>query len=304
MKQYLLISNTTGYKINNDILNYISTKFKDIALIKKNFIELSPQKAYELEIQKEEINLELKNSIINFLSQQSIDCNFIKVTKNRKKKLLLADMDSTIIQEESLDELARQIGKEKEVIRITNEAMNGQIDFKKALLARVAILKGEPTEILEKLKKGISINDGAIELIKTMKHNKSITVLVSGGFTFLTEYLKTLLGFDYTHANSLEISYNNLNKMCLTGRVIDPILDREAKACYLDQYVTKNKLNYEDTICVGDGANDIEMIKKAGLGVSYNGKIALEKEADIHFKNTNLLGLLYAQGYSDKQIIS
>lgn len=304
MKQYLLISNTTGYKINNDILNYISTKFKDIALIKKNFIELSPQKAYELEIQKEEINLELKNSIINFLSQQSIDCNFIKVTKNRKKKLLLADMDSTIIQEESLDELARQIGKEKEVIRITNEAMNGQIDFKKALLERVAILKGQPAEILEKLKKGISINDGAIELIKTMKHNKSITVLVSGGFTFLTEYLKTLLGFDYTHANSLEISYNNLNKMCLTGRVIDPILDRKAKACYLDQYVTKNKLNYEDTICVGDGANDIEMIKKAGLGVSYNGKIALEKEADIHFKNTNLLGLLYAQGYSDKQIIS
>ena len=304
MKQYLLISNTTGYKINNDILNYISTKFKDIALKKKNFIELSPQKAYELEIQKEEINLELKNSIINFLSQQSIDCNFIKVTKNRKKKLLLADMDSTIIQEESLDELARQIGKEKEVIRITNEAMNGQIDFKQALLARVAILKGEPTEILEKLKKGISINDGAIELIKTMKHNKSITVLVSGGFTFLTEYLKTLLGFDYTHANSLEISYNNLNKMCLTGRVTDPILDRKAKACYLDQYVTKYKLNYEDTICVGDGANDIEMIKKAGLGVSYNGKIALEKEADIHFKNTNLLGLLYAQGYSDKQIIS
>ena len=304
MKQYLLISNTTENKINNSILNYLSQKLECSTFKETNFRELSPQKAYELEIQKEEINLELKNSIINFLSQQSIDCNFIKVTKNRKKKLLLADMDSTIIQEESLDELARQIGKEKEVIRITNEAMNGQIDFKKALLARVAILKGEPTEILEKLKKGISINDGAIELIKTMKHNKSITVLVSGGFTFLTEYLKTLLGFDYTHANSLEISYNNLNKMCLTGRVIDPILDREAKACYLDQYVTKNKLNYEDTICVGDGANDIEMIKKAGLGVSYNGKIALEKEADIHFKNTNLLGLLYAQGYSDKQIIS
>ena len=304
MKQYLLISNTTENKINNNILNYLSQKLECSTFKETNFKELSPQKAYELEIQKEEINLELKNSIINFLSQQSIDCNFIKVTKNRKKKLLLADMDSTIIQEESLDELARQIGKEKEVIRITNEAMNGQIDFKKALLARVAILKGEPTEILEKLKKGISINDGAIELIKTMKHNNSITVLVSGGFTFLTEYLKTLLGFDYTHANSLEISYNNLNKMCLTGRVIDPILDRKAKACYLDQYVTKNKLNYEDTICVGDGANDIEMIKKAGLGVSYNGKIALEKEADIHFKNTNLLGLLYAQGYSDKQMIS
>ena len=304
MKQYLLISNTTGYKINNDILDYISTKFKDIVFQKKNFRELSPKKAYELELQNKNIDLELQNFTVNLLSRNNIDCNFIKVTKDRKKKLLLADMDSTIIREESLDELARQIGKEKQVVRITNEAMNGQIDFKKALLARVAILKGEPTEILEKLKKGISINDGAIELIKTMKHNNSITVLVSGGFTFLTEYLKTLLGFDYTHANSLEISHNNLNKMCLTGRVIDPILDREAKACYLDQYVTKNKLNYEDTICVGDGANDIEMIKKAGLGVSYNGKIALEKEANIHFKNTNLLGLLYAQGYSDKQMIS
>ena len=304
MNQYLLISNTTGYKINNNILNYISTKFKDIALIKKNFIELSPQKAYELEIQKEEINLELKNSIINFLSQKSIDCNFIKVTKNRKKKLLLADMDSTIIQEESLDELAKQIGKEKEVIRITNDAMNGKIDFKKALIERVAILKGQPTEILEKLKLTISLNDCAIELIRTMKFNNAITVLVSGGFTFLTEHLKTLLGFDYTHANSLEISHNNLNNPHLTGRVIDPILDKKAKVLYLDQYVNKNKLNYEDTVCVGDGANDIEMIKKANLGVTFNGKKALDKEANIHFKSTNLLGLLYAQGYCDNQIIS
>ena len=212
-------------------------------------------------------------------------------------------MDSTIIKEESLDELARQIGMEKEVAKITNEAMNGRIDFKKALLKRVAILKGQPAEILEKLKKGISVNDGAKELIKTMKHNNSVTVLVSGGFTFLTEYLKKILGFDYTHANSLEISQNNSNDIFLTGRVTDPILDRQAKAWYLDQYVIKNKLSYEDTVCVGDGANDIEMIKKAGFGVSYNGKKALDREANIHFKNTNLLGLLYAQGYSDRQIM-
>ena len=213
-------------------------------------------------------------------------------------------MDSTIIKEESLDELAKQIGKEKEVIKITNDAMNGKIDFKKALLERVAILKDQPAEILEKLKKSININDGAIELIKTMKHNNSITVLVSGGFTFLTDYLKKSLGFEHAHANSLEICTNNLNKMYLTGKVIDPILDKHAKVWYLDDYVRKNKLDYEETICVGDGANDVEMIKKAGLGVSYNGKKVLEKEANIHFKTTNLLGLLYAQGYSDNQIIS
>jgi len=304
MKQYLLISNTTDYKINNNILDYLTTKLKDVTFEEKKFRLLSSHKAYELEIQNKDINLELKNSIINFLSQNQIDCNFIKVTKDRKKKLLLADMDSTIIKEESLDELARQIGKEKEVIKITNEAMNGRIDFKKALLKRVAIFRGQPAEILERLKKGISVNDGAVELIKTMKHNNSVTVLVSGGFTFLTEYLKKMLGFDYTHANSLEISQDNSNDIFLTGRVIDPILDKQAKAWYLDQYVIKNKLSYEDTVCVGDGANDIEMIKKAGFGVSYNGKKALDKEANIHFKNTNLLGLLYAQGYSDKEIIS
>ena len=304
MKQFLLISNTKENKIDNNILNYLSKKLEGASFNETNFKELSPQRAYELELKNEYINLEVKKFTKNFLLQNNIDCNFIKETKDRKKKLLLADMDSTIIKEESIDELARLIGKEKEVIKITNEAMNGKIDYKKALLERVAILKDQPAEILEKLKKSININDGAIELIKTMKHNNSITVLVSGGFTFLTDYLKKSLGFEHAHANSLEICPDNLNKMYITGKVIDPILDKHAKVWYLDNYVRKNKLDYEETICVGDGANDIEMIKKAGLGVSYNGKKVLEKNANIHFKTTNLLGLLYAQGYSDNQIIS
>ena len=304
MKQFLLISNTTGNKIDNNILHYLLKKLENITVKETLFRELSPQRAYELELKNKDISLELKKLTMHFLLQNNIDCNFIKGAKDRKKKLLLADMDSTIIKEESLNELARQIGKEKEVIKITNEAMNGKIDFKKALFERVAFLKDQPVEILEKLKESININDGAIELIKTMKYNNSITVLVSGGFTFLTDYLKKSLGFDHTHANSLEISHDNLNKKYLTGKVLEPILDNQAKACYLDEYVLNNKLNYEDTICVGDGANDIEMIKKAGLGVSYNGKKALEKEANIHFKVTNLLGLLYAQGYTDKQIVS
>jgi len=304
MKQYLLISNTIENKINNNMLSYISNKLENITFKKIKFRELSPQKAYELELRDEDINLELKNFTVSFFSENNIDCNFIKTSKNRKKKLLLADMDSTIIKEESLDELAKQIGKEKEIIRITKEAMNGRIDFKKALLKRVAILKGQPVKILEELKKNINFNEGAIELVKTMKYNNAITVLVSGGFTFLTDYIKTFLGFDYTHANSLEIYQNNLNDMFLTGRVINPILDKQSKVFFLDEYVSKNNFKYEDTICVGDGANDIDMIKKASLGISYNGKKILEESANIHFKKTNLLGLLYAQGYSDKQIIS
>ena len=149
MKQFLLISNTKEKKIDNHILNYLSKNLEDISFDDTNFRELSPQRAYELELKNKEINLELKKFTKNFLLQNNIDCNFIKETKNRKKKLLLADMDSTIIKEESLDELAKQIGKEKEVIRITNEAMNGKIDFKKALLERVAILKDQPAEILK-----------------------------------------------------------------------------------------------------------------------------------------------------------
>ena len=126
MKQYLLISNTIENKINNHILSFISNKLENITFKKIKFTELSPQKAYELELRNEDINLELKNFTVSFLSENNIDCNFIKTSKNRKKKLLLADMDSTIIKEESLDELAKQIGKEKDVIRITKEAMDAK----------------------------------------------------------------------------------------------------------------------------------------------------------------------------------
>ena len=136
-----------------------------------------------------------------------------------------------------------------------------------------------------------------------MNVNGSITVLVSGGFTFLTEYLKELLDFKHTHANKLQIIQNDLQNFEITGKVEGTILDKKAKLEYLNKYVKKYNLNYKDTICVGDGANDIEMIKHAGLGVSYYGKTALKKVADIHFNNTNLLGLLYAQGYTDSDII-
>ena len=264
--------------------------------------ELSPKKAYEWELSTNKYDHKLKKIIYDFQKNKEFDCNFITSVTNRKK-LLIADMDSTIIKEESLDELAKQIGKEKEVSYITNEAMNGKIEFKKALIKRVAILKGKSTDILETLKKNININDGAKELVKTMNVNGSITVLVSGGFTFLTEYIKDLLNFKYTHANSLEIIEKEFKKYEITGKVTEPILDNKAKLKYLNKYIKKYNLNYNDTICVGDGANDIEMIQNAGIGVSYFGKQSLNNAANVHFNHTNLLGLLYAQGYSDNDIV-
>ena len=303
MKDYLLISNTRENKISNFYLDLVSSYIQKSTNEQVHCRELSSRKAYEWGLASNKYDPKLEKIMSDFESNYGIDCNFIKITEKRRKKLLVADMDSTIIKEESLDELARQIGKEKEVSFITNEAMNGRIEFKKALEDRVAILKGNSTDILENLKKNININDGARELVKTMNMNGSITVLVSGGFTFLTEYLKELLDFKHTHANTLQIIRKEFQKFEITGKIKEPILDKNAKLEYLNKYIKKYNLNYKDTICVGDGANDIELIKHAGLGVSYYGKEALKKEADIHFNNTNLLGLLYAQGYTDSDII-
>ena len=302
MKDYLLISNTKENKISDFYLNLLSSHIEKSTNEKFSFRELSFRKAYEWGLVSNKYDTKLKKIISDFQSKYGIDCNFIKTFDKRKKKLLVADMDSTIIKEESLNELARHIGKEKEVSFITNEAMNGRLEFKKALIDRVAILKGNSTDILETLKKSVNINEGAKELVKTMNYNGSKTVLVSGGFTFLTEYLKDLLGFNHTHANTLQIIKKKSKKFEITGKVVGSILDKKAKLTYLSKYVEEYNLNYNDTICVGDGANDIEMIKHAGIGVSFNGKAALNKAADVHFNNTNLLGLLYAQGYTDNEI--
>ncbi len=303
MKDYLLISNTKENKISNFYLDLVSYHIENSTNEKVCFKELSSRKAYEWELVSNKYDSKLKKIMSDFQLNYEIDCNFIKTTEKRKKKLLIADMDSTIIKEESLDELAKQIGKEKEVSFITSEAMNGRIEFRKALIDRVAILKGNSTDILENLKKNININDGAEELVKTMNMNGSVTVLLSGGFTFLTEYLKKLLDFKHTHANQLQIIQKEFQKFEITGKVEEPILDKKAKLEYLNKYVKKYNFNYKDTICVGDGANDIEMIKHAGIGVSYYGKTSLNKVADVRFNNTNLLGLLYAQGYSDNDIV-
>tara|TARA_B110000090_G_scaffold75708_1_gene86103 strand:- start:2036 stop:2950 length:915 start_codon:yes stop_codon:yes gene_type:complete len=304
MDYYILISSTKEYKINPNIINFISKIIENITDKKIIPKQLSPQRAFEWKIVTPEINKNLISLIKDFLINKNIDFNLTSTVRERKKKLLLADMDSTIIKEESLDELAKLIGLEKEVSIITEKAMNGEIDFQEALIKRVSMLKNQPTEILNNLKNNININIGAKELIKTMNSNGAQTVLVSGGFTFLTEYLKTILDFSFAHANTLQISKSKNGIEVLTGRVELPILDKKAKLQILKQYTKKLNLNLEETICVGDGANDIEMIQNAGLGVSYNGKDILDKTADLIFRHTNLKGLLYAQGYTDKEIVS
>ena len=299
----ILISNTSDNVINSNLIDFISEEIKKINKVDIYFKELSTNKAYECFLPPDELSDQLSKFINKLKIQYKLDINLIDSKNIRKKKLLLADMDSTIIKEESLDELAKLIGKEKEIVQITKNAMEGKIDFKKALFKRVSMLKGVSFDILDNLKTNIEINEGACELIKTMKHNGAVTVLVSGGFTFLTNYLKDKLGFDFVHANYLQYFTDETGEMLLNGKVSEPILDKEAKLKYLNKYLYDYNLSCYDTICVGDGANDIDMIVKSGMGISFNGKRALKDVADLHFEYTNLLGLLYAQGYSDSEII-
>ena len=299
----ILISNTSDNVINSSLIDFISEEIKKINKADIYFKELSTNKAYECFLPPDELSYQLSKFINKLKIQYKLDINLIDSKNIRKKKLLLADMDSTIIKEESLDELAKLIGKEKEIVQITKNAMEGKIDFKKALFKRVSMLKGVSFDILNKLKTNVEINEGASELINKMKHNGAITVLVSGGFTFLTNYLKDKLGFDFVHANYLQYFTDETGEMLLNGKVSEPILDKEAKLRYLNKYLSDYNLTYYDTICVGDGANDIDMIVKSGMGISFNGKRALKDVADLHFEHTNLLGLLYAQGYSDSEII-
>ncbi len=246
---------------------------------------------YLKELQK--LNIEIKNHMPDF-----VDC-IILPKKNRKKKLLIADMDSTIIKEETLDEVANYLGVSKKISKITELAMDGKIDFEEALRERVNLLKGTNIEILKLvLEKHITINDGAEILIKTSKKNHCKTALVTGGFSLFSNEIGKKLGFDYVISNSLELNGNHL-----TGNLIGKIIDRAEKKKSLEDLAKKNGINRIETLAVGDGANDIDMIKQAGIGVSYYGKTKLQEDADINISNGNLTSILYIQGYEKKDFV-
>ena len=205
-------------------------------------------------------------------------------------------MDSTIIKEESLDEIAEDAGIGNEIKNITKKAMSGELDFKEALLERIKLLNNYPLENIFKLNSKIQINDGAKELVKVMKSRSCITVLISGGFSPSVSYVAKKIGFDYYHCNNF-LYKNKTGKIVLNGFVQNPILDKNSKLDITKSYLKKLKLTLNDVISVGDGANDVNLIKNSGIGVSYKGKQILNNVADIVFNHTNLKGILYLQNY-------
>ncbi|MGH1445050.1 MAG: phosphoserine phosphatase SerB [Cognatishimia sp.] len=217
--------------------------------------------------------------------------------EGRKKKMLLADMDSTMIQQECIDELAAEAGVGERVSEITAKAMNGELDFEGAIDERVGLLKDLPEGIIDHvLKMRIDFMPGGKALVQTMKANGGYGALVSGGFTAFTAKVASELGFDENRANTLEIANGTL-----TGKVVRPILGREAKLEALDEITAKLGITREDVLAVGDGMNDLLMLQNAGVGVALHGKPALQAECDVRINHGDLTALLYIQGYAKNE---
>jgi phosphoserine phosphatase len=224
----------------------------------------------------------------------------VQPADGRRKKMLLADMDSTMIGQECIDELADAAGVGARVKEITARAMNGELDFEGALRERVGLLKGLPERaIAEVLADRITLTRGGPELIATMKANGAYTALVSGGFTAFAGPIADQLGFDEHRANRLLVEDDKL-----TGAPAEPILGREAKIAALREITDKLGITVEEAMAVGDGANDLGMLHLAGAGVALHAKPVVAAECDIRINHGDLTALLYIQGYSADEFVS
>ncbi len=218
---------------------------------------------------------------------------FVVQNRGRRKGLLIADMDSTIVSSETLDELAAYAGVQAEVVAITKRSMNGEVDFRDALRERVALLRGLNLSALEATWQATRLTPGALTLVATMRAHNALTALVSGGFTFFTGRVAALCGFDEHRANTLLD-----DGTVLTGGLAEPLLDPGAKLAALEELAAARGVKLGATLAVGDGANDLQMIGAAGMGVAYHAKPIVAAAAKHRVEHADLRALLFLQGYS------
>lgn len=250
---------------------------------------LSPDEAVEFAMPKVPDN---RWEVWEDLQHLRVDL-LLQPAQGRRKKMLLADMDSTMIRQECIDELAEEAGVGGHVKEITVRAMNGELDFESALLERVALLRGLSERVITKvLESRITLMPGGLELVSTMRANGAHTALVSGGFTAFTGHVAGILGFDETRANTLLIEAGRL-----IGDVAYPILGRAAKVTALEEITARLGIASADVIAVGDGANDLGMLGRAGAGVALHAKPSVAAQCDLRVNHGDLTALLYLQGY-------
>ena len=207
--------------------------------------------------------------------------------KKKKKGLVLFDLDSTLIEEETIDELAKLAGVEEDVKRITKDAMNGKIDFEESLRKRVALLKGLPIDSVKGLIPKLRLTKGAKETIEELKNRGYVVGVVSGGFTIVTEKIKKDLNLDYAYSNELVVKDGKL-----TGEVRGRVMSSTAKGDILEEIAKRENIDLKDTVVVGDGANDISMFKRAGFGIAFCAKEILKKNADVSIERRDLREIL------------
>jgi len=240
----------------------------------------------------------LKGRVIAKSHELNIDLALQKMEAYRKnKRLVFFDMDSTLVDMEIIDEMAQKAGVFKEVSRITEKARRGDIDFEEALTQRVALLKGLKVEELEKIRDEMRLSEGAEELVETLKGLGYKLGLVSGGFDYFADFLKGRLKLDFSFANQLEFKSG-----ALTGKVLGKIVDNAYKARIVNMVSSEEGVLLDQTIAIGDGANDVLMLGQAGLGIAYNAKEKVERAANMSLGRARLKNILYILGISDEEM--
>ncbi len=292
----ILISDPTVLPLVDPLIDDVKGGLESIGATVNSIEWLAPEQACDLHFRGVPRSAAL-DVIRVVIGGSPIDINVV-VTSGRRKKLLISDMDSTIVDCETLDDLADFAGVGEEVAAITRQSMNGQVEFVDALVRRVAMLAGEPAAMLEMAFERVRIMPGARTLVRTLRAHGVHTVLVSGAFTYFTTRVAKLVGFDEQEANVLEIENGKL-----TGRIIPPIINRDGKVNALLRLSALHGVDLADTLAVGDGANDLGMIERAGLGVAFQGKKIVAERAAVRVDHTDLRSLLFIQGYHADEFV-
>lgn len=284
-----LISNVAQPTLDDDIAGAYASRLEGTTGISWLADEVAVDIHFDGDLQS------AKARLTESLLSENFDHAF-QQTDRRAKSLLVADMDSTIIQCECIDELADFAGLKDKVSAITEAAMQGELDFEQALHERVALLVHMDAALLETVfEQRVKLTPGAETMVKTMNKRGATTVLVSGGFSFFTGKISEVTGFQVNRANVLAIEQGRL-----TGKIVPPVVDSQTKIDSLIEFREKAGLENHQTLAVGDGANDIPMIREAGLGVAFHPKPAAAEAANMTIRHADLTALLYLQGIADK----